>query len=357
MKKIDRHICKIFMKFFLLSAFAFINIFVLSQIFKIIKYVTEGKMTGFESIEFILVSIPKMLIDIMPLAVLLGGLIAMNVMATNLEIMSLKTSGISFKRIIRYPVIICAVVSIGIFYISARVAPKSYLRVRELRNDDNKTEIPTIKERAFLRGNGSYVYYAKKIDRINKKASDIEIIDMNAEFNQIERVIIAKSAVYDENSKNWILKEVAVNNILEKKSVQYKEFRDPKYTEEPDRFITVNKDARTLTIAELKKEMKNLRAVGSDIKEYTHELAKRYSYPFASFFVCFIGLALGSRYVRGASAMSVGITVIYGYGYYLLNGVFEALSNNGFINPFIAGWIPNLLYLGLGIYFVQGSEH
>ena len=358
MKKIDRHISKGFLKSFSLSLLAFLNIFLISQIFRVIKYVSDGKMSVNDSIIYFLTLIPGMLVDIAPLSVLLGGLISMNVMASNLEIISLKTSGISFRRIIIFPVIISALIAIGIYKISDTVAPKMYEKKRILRGSDKENEeIPIEKEEAFLRGTGNYVYFMKNINRVTEEAKGIEIIDLNNEFNKIERVIIAKTGKYDAKRKAWNLKDVYISRIGENSSKEYKEFSDLKYKEDPNKFITIGKDQRTLSIAELKKEMKARRAVGKDIKEFVQELSKRYSYPFASFFICFIGLALGSRYVRGASAKNIAISVGFGYGYYLLSGVFEAISKNGFINPFIASWIPNIIFLSLGICFVKQSEY
>ncbi|MGL5985172.1 MAG: LptF/LptG family permease, partial [Cetobacterium sp.] len=59
MKKLDIYVSKNFIKSFLLSLIAFINIFILSQLFKIIRYITEGRMTIVQSITYILYLLPK----------------------------------------------------------------------------------------------------------------------------------------------------------------------------------------------------------------------------------------------------------------------------------------------------------
>lgn len=356
MKRIDIHICKGFLKAFLLSLIAFINIFLLSQIFRIVKLVSDGKMEAVDSLMYIVALLPRIIIDVTPLSILLGGLISMNIMASNLEIISLKTSGISFKRVIIFPVIISFLVSVGIFFLSDRVAPKFYEQTRILRGSGGDRGVPLVKEKAFLRGKGDYVYYMGFVDREQGYGRNIQLIELNSEFNKIEKIITAPKGIYDMEKGVWIL-EKAYLTERGKESVEFLTFQDPKFSARPDEFITLEKDSRTLTNRELKETIKNIKTIGGDTKEYIQQIAKRYSYPFASFVICFMGLALGSRYVRGASAMSIGIAIILGYGYYIIGGIFEAISKNGFIDPFIGSWLPNLFFLGLGIYFVNKAEY
>ena len=70
MKKLDIYISKNFIKSFLLSLFAFVNIFILSQLFKIIKYITDGSMTMSEVVMYSIYLLPKIIIDVTHLAIL-----------------------------------------------------------------------------------------------------------------------------------------------------------------------------------------------------------------------------------------------------------------------------------------------
>ncbi|EHO20874.1 hypothetical protein HMPREF9466_00901 [Fusobacterium necrophorum subsp. funduliforme 1_1_36S] len=148
--------------------------------------------------------LPGIIINVAPLAVLLGGLISINIMASNLEIISLKTSGIRFARLVRGPILVSFFISLVVFYLNDRVYPGSVVRNRELRGkeDVEERELPKEKENAFFRNEeGRYVYYMKKINREKGIMDYVEILDMSEDFDKIERIITAKQGKYDFEKK------------------------------------------------------------------------------------------------------------------------------------------------------------
>lgn len=358
MKKLDIYISKNFIKSFLLSLIAFMGIFILSQLFKIIKYITTDRMTIFQSFKYMGYLLPKIFVEVTPLAVLLGSLMCINKMASNLEIISLKTSGISFKRIVFFPIIISILISVVVFQIMNYVAPITLAKSRALKSGrEVEIIIPKTKTDAFLRTDNNIVYYIKKIDRVKNLGTEIEIIRLNKDFNKIEQIITAKKGYFDIKKNRWIMKKVVVHNIKNHTEKTYKIYSKPELNKKPSDFITVQSDPKELTTTKLIKDIRDIRITGGDIKSSLSELGQRYSFPFASFIISFFGLALGSRYVRGASAINIALSVGFGYAYYIIQASFKALSQNGILNPFIAGWVPNIIFLCLGLYFMKKAEY
>lgn len=360
MKILDRYISKNFIKSFLLSLIAFMGIFIVSQLFRVVKYLSDGRFTPKDAVMFIVTMLPRIFIDVAPLAVLLGCMMTVSVMASNLEIISLKTSGISFKRIVITPIILSFFISLGVFFVNDSVYPEFQKMNRDLkRGEITLREAPIEKRNAFLRGeNANYVYLMSKLNRKTGFAENVEVVDLNKDFFKAERIITAHEARYNFSKKMWVFKDANIyyeNKDKKSQTVEY--FADPKYSDIPDHFITTTVEPRTLTIKELKQTIREMTSIGGDTRELLVELGNRYSFPFASFIISFLGLALGGRYVRGTSAVSLGVCVLLGYGYYIVKASFEAFSSNGFLNPLIGGWIPNIIFLIVGIFLLYKAEY
>lgn len=361
-KKMDIYVSKYFLKYFFMSSFSFLAIFLLAQMFKIIKYINEGRLVGKNIFIYILNLIPKIFIDIAPLSILLAGLITVSIMASNLEIISLKTSGIRFFRIVAAPLLISFFVSIFVFFIYNSIYTKSLLTINLLRgrNTENTIVLPSVKKNAFYRNiEADYLYFMKEINREKGEAKNIELLIYDNQISNLKEVIIAKSAHYDRGKNIWIFNDVNIYDVEKKEEVFLKEYKNEKINDNPDNFIRVSGiDPRMQNIKELKKSIKEQKSIGEDTKIYLVELAKRYSFPFASFIVAFIGLSVGSKYVRGGkSTLNLAICIVVGYGYYIVSGAFEAMSLNGVLNPFFASWGPNIIYLIIGLFFMNKAEY
>ena len=67
MRIIDRYISKNFIKSFMLSLMAFMGIFIVSQLFRVVKYLSDGRFTPGDAVYYIVTLLPRTFIDVAPL--------------------------------------------------------------------------------------------------------------------------------------------------------------------------------------------------------------------------------------------------------------------------------------------------
>ena len=270
----------------------------MSQLFRVIKYLSDGRFTPTDAIYYVVTLLPRTFIDVAPLAVLLGSMMTISSMASNLEIISLKTSGIKFKRIVLFPIIISAIISGVVFYVNDTLYPISLKINRDLRRGEVQERVAPIEKRnAFLRGeNSNYIYLIQKINRETGFAENIQIIDLNENFDEVERIITAQEGRYNFSKKMWMLKDANIYYGNDKEKSEVKDFfAESKYSDDPEHFITLSVEPRTLTIKDLKKTIREMKSIGGDTRELLVELGREHSFPFASFVISIFGTCFGRK--------------------------------------------------------------
>ncbi|MGB0368273.1 MAG: LptF/LptG family permease, partial [Flavobacteriales bacterium] len=62
-----------------------------------------------------------------------------------------------------------------------------------------------------------------------------------------------------------------------------------------------------------------------------------------------IGVSLGSRKVRGGIGMHIGLGLLLSFSYILFMQVSQTFATEGGMPVGLAVWIPNIMYLVLGL--------
>jgi lipopolysaccharide export system permease protein len=63
-----------------------------------------------------------------------------------------------------------------------------------------------------------------------------------------------------------------------------------------------------------------------------------------------IGVSLSSRKVRGGMGLNLGIGLALSSIYILFSTLSTTFSVNGTLSPFMAVWLPNIVFLLIGVY-------
>lgn len=110
----------------------------------------------------------------------------------------------------------------------------------------------------------------------------------------------------------------------------------------------------TMNIVELNNFLEQQKQKGSDsLRQIEVEHHTRYAYPFGTFILTLIGVSLSSRKVRGGTGLHIGIGIALCFSYIMLTRVFEEFAKGGSMPTLLAVWLPNLIFLVIGIYLYR----
>jgi lipopolysaccharide export system permease protein len=106
-----------------------------------------------------------------------------------------------------------------------------------------------------------------------------------------------------------------------------------------------------MNFSELNSQIELMKLQGSDeIKLLLNERHKRFSNPFSVFILTLIGVSVSSKKVRGGIGMQIGIGLALSFTYIFLMQFATQFSLKGNLQPMLAMWLPNILYLAIAIY-------
>ena len=114
-------------------------------------------------------------------------------------------------------------------------------------------------------------------------------------------------------------------------------------------FITAEQ-AQEMTNTELRDYMEKQATRGAgNIQAFETEYHKRWASPIGAFIMTLLGVTMSSKKVRGGMGKNLGIGIVLTAAYILFSTVSTTFSVNGVMSPFMSAWLPNFVFLAIGI--------
>ena len=118
----------------------------------------------------------------------------------------------------------------------------------------------------------------------------------------------------------------------------------------PKELFYTAENAQMMTNPELKKYITHQRERGTgNVQAFETEWWKRWASPIGAFIMTFLGVTLSSKKVRGGMGKNLGIGITLSALYILFSTVSTTFSVSGVMSPFMSVWLPNFIFLAIGI--------
>ena len=118
----------------------------------------------------------------------------------------------------------------------------------------------------------------------------------------------------------------------------------------PKELFYTAENAQMMTNPELKKYITHQRERGTgNVQAFETEWWKRWASPIGAFIMTFLGVTLSSKKVRGGMGKNLGIGITLSALYILFSTVSTTFSVSGVMSSFMSVWLPNFIFLAIGI--------
>ena len=347
LKKLDQYILKKFLGTYFFAILLFLAIVVMFDINEKLDAFLSAplKETVFD---YFFNFLPYFANQFSPLFVFISVIFFTSKMAGNSEIIAILSSGVSFRRLLRPYMIGATVIAAITFVMSNYIIPPTNVDRINYTNKYVKNKKVDIGTNIQLMVEPGVVAYMARYDAPSKMSYRFSLDKF--EGKKLVSRLTAQSASYD-TLYNWKIRDYMIRDFNGmKESVRRGSSMDTIIPIEPRDFIISKNDQETLTTPELTEYIEKQRMRGvANIKAFEIEKEKRYANTAAAFILTLIGMALSSRKVKGGMGINIGIGLLLSFSYILFSTVTSSFAISGATTPFIAMWIPNVIYLIIGI--------
>jgi lipopolysaccharide export system permease protein len=336
--------------------FWFINIFFLAADYLINAHAV---------LRFLLFRVPQCTPYAFPFACLLATLVGFGRLVSDNEITVLRTSGVSFYRICRLPLLLGVGMFALTYWINDSIAPKAVeLSTRTFYQIVYHTaELPIVPQ--FFRKDDTTgrVFYVGNVEADHHTMDDVMIFEP-AVYSPFRQVTSAEHAIIE--GQTLALQDARVvrfkpdGAVDEYHSASQIQVGLPAGETANDFINSAPTDNFTMTSAQLKQQIKAMEINGqggSALDVARISLAQKLSFPCASLISVILALPLAVRFGRKGRTIGIALAIFLLFAYYLLMSAFVALGKNEAMNPYLAAWIPNLIMGGASAVLFWQVEH
>jgi lipopolysaccharide export system permease protein len=410
MKILERYILQENMKPFLVSLLVLTFVFILDKLIDLLNLIIEKKLDIPAIVSVFSLSLPFMLALSVPMAVLVATIMSFGRLSVDNELVAFKSCGINIYTLMRSTVFAALLLSLFMIYFNNQILPETNHQLKNLLiRLHYRRPVTNIRPGVFTTIK-NYTIYASDV----KDDELIGIIIYNREGTNFPQTITAEKGLIELTEGGNNFKATLFNG-----QVHERDDRDPaKYTLQtfatliihlPDlgyqlnaedseyrsdremssrQMRQINEDrlleisaaeqqisrltARNetlreeISLQEVRREVErndNLIAMQENkiidletkIRQFQVEIHKKYAIAFACLIFVFLGVPIGMMIRSSGVGIAFTASAVIFIIYYICLVSGEQLGDKGYVAPWLAMWVPNLLFGSIGIYLVVSS--
>lgn len=282
-------------------------------------------------------------------------------LANNTEIIAILSSGISFSRFLRpfmYGAIIVSVFTLIMGFFLVPKASKGFndFRYQNLKGNSQTRETSDIFRQIKKEGKLEENIYVSNYNYLSQTGFNFTYEKF--QDNILIEKVTANRIRYEEATKNYTLYGYNRRIVGETNDeIVSSDKLMVKYNFEPDDLTPVIYVAETMSIGELNHFIEKERSRGNgNINTYLVVFYKKFSLPVSAFILTIIAVAVSSMKRRGGMGINLAIGIVIAFVFIFFDKVFGTLAEKSSIPPFIAVWLPNLVFGILAYYLLRNAK-
>jgi len=356
---LPRYVVREYQKILSLSLGSLVLIYVIVLFFQKVDVIIEHQAPFYLIFEYLLFRIPEIIFQwILPYAVLLSILLTLGSFSRHSEITAMKAGGISLYRITLPLFFIALLISFCSFLGNEYLIPYTNQKTQYLLNVKIRKEEPSdfFKNNKIWYRSDHHIFNIQLIDPQKRVLKGVTLYQFDDSFRCVQR-IDAQTAKWIDGK--WQFNSVTVRDFDANGPIRTTTFEEMKFVlpESWESFQMIERRSREMSYGELWAYIQKIQSAGYDATRYLVDFYSKHSYPFLNLIMVLIGVPFALKTSRsGGVAISIGISVMIGFAYGVTFYLFLSFGKSGILSPFLASWIPTLLFGLAGIFTLMSVK-
>jgi len=358
---ISRYVFKSFITVFLFCLLILWLLYIIGDIFGFLDEILRERIPVLNLLSFYWNLTPLILIQIIPVSTLIASVFLLGNLNKHSEITALRASGISVWHILKPMLIVAFIVSLFVFIINDKVLPNAMRTANKIRYEKldvgKRGKDKSIKIRnVAIYGYGNRIIFAREFDVNNNILKDV-IIHRHDMKNDLIFKISAREMYWTKDG-GWNGKDVVMYEMNNKGEFigtpqLYNETK-MSVIETPIDFINNQWKPEYMSFDQLRKYI-SIFATGSKraYRRFLVDLNYKIAFPFTCMITILISAPFALSTKRGGALMGMAKGIVIALLYIPVMAFGLALGKGGTLPPFLAAWLSNICFGGLGIYLLN----
>lgn len=355
---VDRYLVREFLGPFVGAVFGFTVILLSGLLFELTDLILVKKVAASTVARMLLYKLPSLAVVSLPIGVLFSTLLSLGRLVKDGEMVALRNSGLSFRRLL-LPFLVLALLVSGVTVVAnERIVPWANHQFENLvRQTVFQDPLPSVEERVFFRDGHGTVFYIREVDHRQRELRDVMIFETEEKDGRFPQIITAKRGTFED--RLWHLEDVITRTLDEDGYVEA-ELQAPSLmyplSERVQTFFGSQKTTDEMTRRELREHIELFRRSGIEVRSFVVDYHLKLAMPFASFIFGLVGAPLSLRSARAGRFFGVTASLVLSFIYFVFTSVVRSLGINGVFPPAVAAWLPSAVFSALGVYLIVRAD-
>lgn len=344
MRKLHAYLLKEFLSFFFGSLLLFVVLVTIADLSSRLSFYTEHPELINYFVTYHLARAPHNTYYIFPVALMFSSTYVLGTFVKNKEMLAIENSGISlFKFSLPMFIIVIGLCLFLVFFWQFVAAPLN--KVSFDANDAMRGNKKASKSGPWeLFGGNNYLYFIETYFYQEQYMQNTIVLKLNNEGG-IEFRISSPRIQWNDNDKKWYVINGILTTFSDNKEIKVEQINNYALDvlERPEHFYG-RPLLDSMSLSEEAHIIKLQKEINMNTSRLETDFHYRISYCFSGFIIVLLASLFSKFSTQSVLVISLVMVIIVALLYYSVLMVFRSMGEAGNMNPFIAAWMPNIIF-------------